>query len=77
MDDTRRAILREALDLIRRAKLMVEGACDKENDCIDNYPENLQSTEVFEKMEIAADAMEDAVEKLSEAEESITTAIQK
>jgi len=50
---------------------IVEVICDKEEDCIDNYPENLQGTERYEKMEDAVDNLNEALEKIGEAEECI------
>ena len=50
MDDRRRGQLRDALNMLSNAASVVERVCDKEQDCVDNYPENLQSTERFEKM---------------------------
>ena len=54
---------------------IVEAVCDKEEDCMDNYPENLQGTERFERTELAVDSLNDALEKLEEAKEHIETAI--
>ena len=42
---------------------------------MDNYPENLQGTERFERTELAVDSLNDALEKLEEAKEHIETAI--
>lgn len=63
MDDRRRGQLRDALNMLSNAASVVERVCDKEQDCVDNYPENLQSTERFEKMEDALDSLNDALEK--------------
>ena len=53
---------------------IVQAACDKESDCVDNYPENLQSTGQFERMEDAADNLNEALEKLDEAKERLDEA---
>ena len=53
----------------------VESGCDKEQDCMDNCPENLQGSERFERMEDAVDNLNDALEKLEEAKEHIEAAI--
>ena len=53
----------------------VEAVCDKEQDCMDNCPENLQGSERFERMEDAVDNLNDALEKLEEAKEHIEAAI--
>ena len=74
MDDRRRGQLRDALNMLSNAASVVERVCDKEQDCVDNYPENLQSTERFEKMEDALD--NDALKKIDDAKSHIQSAIQ-
>jgi hypothetical protein len=54
---------------------IIESVCDKEEDCMDNYPENLQNTDRFEKMETAVDSLNEALEKLDDAKEFIELAI--
>lgn len=75
MNETKRRSLREALSLISRAIIITEGVCDKEQDALDNCPENLQSTDRFEAMESAVENLNDAVEKLEEAKSNIEAAI--
>ena len=43
MDNRRRDSLKEAIQLLGRVSTMVDTVCDKEQDCVDNYPENLQN----------------------------------
>jgi hypothetical protein len=62
--------------MLSNAASVVEMVCDKEQDCVDNYPENLQSTERFEKMEDALDSLNDALEKIDDAKSHIQSAIQ-
>ena len=76
MDDRRRGQLRDALNMLSNAASVVESVCDKEQDCVDNYPENLQGTERFEKMEDALDSLNDALEKIDDAKSHIQSAIQ-
>lgn len=75
MDDKRRGRLRDALRILSNAASIVETVCDKEQDCMDNYPENLQSTERFERMETAVDSLNDALEKIDDAKGYIESAI--
>ncbi|WP_304432874.1 hypothetical protein [Acutalibacter muris] len=56
---------------------MVDTVCDKEQDCVDNYPENLQGTERFERMEDAVDNLNEALEKIDDAKSCIQAAIVK
>lgn len=75
MDDKRRGRLRDALRMLSNAASIVETVCDKEQDCVDNYPENLQSTDRFEYMEAAVDSLNDALEKIDDAKGHIESAI--
>lgn len=75
MDTKRRNRLRDALKMLANVAAIVEAVCDKEEDCMDNYPENLQSTERFEHMEAAVDNLNDALEKLDDAKGNIEAAI--
>lgn len=75
MDAKRRERLRGALKLLDSAAHIVDSVCDKEQDCVDNYPENLQGTERFEQMEAAVDNLNDAAEKIEEVKESIQMAL--
>ena len=75
MDTKRRNRLRDALKMLANVGAIVEAVCDKEEDCMDNYPENLQSTERFEHMEAAVDNLNDALEKLDDAKGNIEAAI--
>lgn len=75
MNEAKRKSLREALSLISRVIIITEGVCDKEQDAMDNCPENLQGTDRFEAMENAVENLNDAVEKLEDAKSNIETAI--
>ena len=75
MDTKRRNRLRDALKMLANVAVIVESVCDKEEDCMENYPENLQSTERFEHMEAAVDNLNDALEKLDDAKGHIEAAI--
>ena len=75
LNEVRRNKLREVLRILTGAESAVEHVCDKETDCLDNYPENLQSTNRYERMEDAVDNLNDALEKIGEAKEHIQYAI--
>lgn len=75
MDEKRRGRLRDALKMLTNAASVVEAVCDKEQDCMENYPENLQSTERFERMEDAVDSLNDALEKIDDAKGHIQSAL--
>ena len=71
----RREKLRAAISLLDRAEALVNEACDQESGALDNYPENLQESERFEKMEDAVDSLNDALESIGEARDRIEAAI--
>lgn len=75
MNTKRRERLKGALSLLDSVSNIVDSVCDKEQECIDNYPENLQGAEHFEKMEDAVDNLTDALELIYDAKEHIRSAI--
>ena len=75
MNEKRRGRLRDALKMLSNAASIVETVCDSEQDCMDNYPENLQGTEKFERMEDAVDSLSDALEKIDDAKGHIQSAL--
>lgn len=69
MNDKRRKSVRVALTLLDRVNAIVDRVCDEEQDAADNYPENLQSTDTYEKMEQAVDSMNEAMDKIDEVKD--------
>ena len=69
MNEKRRGRLRDALKMLSSAASIVETVCDSEQDCMDNYPENL------ERMEDAVDSLSDALEKIDDAKGHIQSAL--
>lgn len=67
--------MRGALSGLEAIISTLQRICDKEEDCVDNYPGNLQGTEKYEKMEDAVDHLNDAIDKLDEVKESIRAAM--
>lgn len=49
-------------ELLEALKEAVEEVLDEERECLDNIPENLQSTEGYEKAETAVGELESALE---------------
>jgi len=75
MNEARRAKLRTAVKRLSDVQTIVQSVCDEEEDCMDNYPENLQCTERFEQMESAVDSLNDALEEIDDAKGRIESAI--
>lgn len=71
MNKKKREKLNQALNMLSQAKSVIDDVCEAEQDCLDNYPENLQGSENYEKMEDAIDDMQNAYDKIDEAEDRI------
>lgn len=74
MNNKRRELLKSAIVLLDRASNIVSNALDQEQDCLDNMPENLQTSERYENMEAAVDCLEEAVSHLDDAKNRIEEA---
>lgn len=64
MNKAKRDKLKRAVGLLDNVSDLVQSVLDKEQDCVDNYPENLQGSELFEKMENAVDGLDEAIEHI-------------
>ena len=58
MNKVRRKELQELYDIISEAKDRLEMLYDEEEEYKDNMPENLQSSERYERAEAAVDALD-------------------
>lgn len=61
--------------MLGSAANLVSNALDGEEDSLDNMPENLQSSELYEKKEAVIDALNDASDSIDTAIEKITEAV--
>lgn len=66
MNKARRKELQELYDIISEAKDRLEILHDDEEEYKDNIPENLQSSERYERVAAAVDALDSAVSSLEE-----------
>lgn len=76
MNKKRREQLVNALTMIERASMIVSAAQDAEDNAIDNYPENFQGTDRYERMEEISEALSEADDKLYDAKDQIRSAIE-
>lgn len=74
MNQARRKSLMKAKILLNGALDIIREAQDKEQNAMDNYPENLQGTQVYETMETSVDTMEEAASLIDEALDSLEQA---
>ena len=74
MNKKRRESIAKAVEILTTAFQMVESIRDEEQDCLDNMPENLESSYRYEKMENAVDRLDDAVSSIEEARDALEEA---
>lgn len=75
MNNARRERLKNALAMLSEANSIIDQVCYQEQECIENFPENLQNTDRYDNMEYAVDCLTEAVEKIGEVEECIQAVI--
>jgi len=76
MNRKRREILKTARGYLISAKSLVEKVQEQESDSLDSIPENLACSDRYEKMENAADLLDDAASDIEDALEKIQEAAQ-
>ena len=75
MNNKRRStLLQLAVPLLQKASDYVSQVLDVEEDALDNIPENLCGSERYEKIESAIYNLEDAIDSIDNAKESIEAA---
>ena len=74
MNKERRGRLAVLLEQIEAAKDGVEEILAEEEDARDNFPENLQNSETYERSEAACDSLTEAVSSLEDAVTSMEAA---
>ena len=75
MDKARREKLKDALRYLSNVIIIVDKVFDKEEECLNNIPENLTYTEQYEKMESALENLDEAMDRLDEAKVCIQSAM--
>jgi hypothetical protein len=74
MNAARRKDLEKARGMIEEAKAILEQTAEGEREYYDNMPESMQSGDKGEKADVAASALEEAVEECDGILEKIETA---
>lgn len=75
MNGKKRERLRQAIDYLNQSLLICTSVYEDEQDALDNCPENLNSSEQYEKMEKVIDFLDDAISSIESAAENINEAI--
>lgn len=68
-------IISQAIPLLNRASEIISSVLDDEQDCCDNYPENLQGSARYEAIENAIDYLEEAVSGIDSIKDNLELAI--
>lgn len=76
MNKIRRKNLQTIIDRLGDIKADLEEITYEEEEYRDNIPENLQSSEKYERADEACDNLNDAADTLNEVIDSITTAME-
>lgn len=74
LNNRKRESLKDVRMYLERASNIVSRVLDEEQDCLDNMPDNLQSSEKYERMEAAIEKLEEAIEQIDSAKENIDEA---
>ena len=76
MNKLRRSSIQSIIDALGTAQSDVENVQYEEQDCLDNLPENLQSSERADRMQEAIDALEEAADLISQAVEQLNAVME-
>ena len=71
MNKERRAQIKQLTDELKDVKTKLEYISQKEEQMLDNIPENLQGTDRYSESENAIDILDDVVDDLESAIESL------
>ncbi len=74
MNDKKRSVLAKAIGLLRDADALIDKVSCEESDALDNIPESLQSSTLYEGIENAVEHLEEASEQINNAIDSISEA---
>lgn len=75
MNNRRRDRLKSVLTSLENAQNTLETVTDQEEDALDNIPENLMDSEMYDKIDEAVENLNAAQDKLQETIESIERAM--
>lgn len=75
LNNRRRNEIKKAVVLLENAYNIATGACEQEQDCLDNTPENLYYSDRCQNMENIVSNLEDACSAIEEARDLLTEAV--
>ena len=74
MNNKRRKEIAKAVSSLESALIIVSDVASEETDSLDNIPENLEGSDMYEKIYNAVSSLEDAEEKINGAIEDLIDA---
>lgn len=74
MNNVRRKTLNQIVDQLQILQAEIESVMCEEEEYRDNMPENLQSSERYEKADEACSVMQDAIDGLEDVIDNLATA---
>lgn len=76
MNRQRRKALQDIIDQLETLRIQLETLLAEEEDYRDNFPENLQNSERYERTEAIRENLSDAVDEMEQAASDIEDAIE-
>ena len=76
MNNDRRKRIEKVQETLAELLAEIEALRDEEQEALENLPESLQETERGERMQTAADALDDAYTNLDSVNDSLTEALE-
>lgn len=76
MNRQRRKALQDIIDQLEILRMQLETLLAEEEDYRDNFPENLQNSERYERTEAICENLSDAVDEMEQASSDIEDAIE-
>lgn len=76
MNRQRRKALQDIIDQLEILRMQLETLLAEEEDYRDNFPENLQNSERYERTEAIRENLSDAVDEMEQAASDIEDAIE-
>ena len=75
MNRQRRNMLNIAITELESAQDIISDVCEDESDALGNMPENLESSDKYQKIEECVDCLENAASSISDALDNLREAI--
>lgn len=75
MNKIKRNNIASAINKMNSAIVILDDVLDKESFAMENYPENLQGTDIYYDMESAVDTLQSVIDDVNDSIESLESLI--